>query len=71
MSGLTGYLQEGEGFDRAAAEAAAMGPEGMQALITSAEAWHDAAVAGGEDPVWAREATQRTIAAYTGTEAGS
>lgn len=40
-------------------------PEGLQFLTASGQAWGEADIAGGEDPVAARGAAERTIAAYT------
>ena len=44
-----------------------MSDEGKAFMRGSAEAWGEAAIAGGADPAWARAAAARTIAAYTGS----
>jgi hypothetical protein len=38
--------------------------EARRLMTLSSERWHDAAVAGGEEPAQARAAADRTTAAY-------
>jgi uncharacterized protein YndB with AHSA1/START domain len=41
-----------------------MSKEFMHFLVQCSETWGQAAIAGGEDPAWARAATDRNMAAY-------
>lgn len=43
-------------------------PEGRQFVASLSEDWGRAAIAGGEDPAWARSAAARTTAFYMGEE---
>lgn len=71
LMGLALYLATGDAFDRVEAEQATMSPEGIQFMTGSSNAWAEAAIAAGEDPVWAREAADRTTGFYTGTSSES
>ncbi len=71
LLGLALYVSSGEDLDRAEVEQATMSPDGIQFITGSSDAWADAAIAAGEDPVWAREAAARTTAFYTGTSSES
>ncbi len=65
LLGLALHLETGEPVDRKAVEASFMSPEGLDFARKSAAAWGEASIAGGEDPVWAREAAERTASFYT------
>ena len=71
LMGLSLYLASGDAFDRAEAEQVTMSPEGIQFMTGSSNAWAQAAIAGGEDPVWAQEAADRTTGFYTGASSES
>lgn len=63
LLGLALHVERGTAIDPASLETA---PEVLEYSAAASERWGDAAVAGGEDPEWARAAAQRTAAFYTG-----
>ena len=67
LGGLGLHLASGEAVDPAESAAWAASDEGRAFMTRSSEAWRDASVAAGADPDEAREAADRTTAAYTGT----
>jgi uncharacterized protein YndB with AHSA1/START domain len=64
--GLGRHLETGETVDRDAGMAWVMSDAGKAYMRTSAKAWAEAHIAGGENPDVARGMADRTIAAYTG-----
>ncbi|HEX6257417.1 MAG TPA: SRPBCC family protein [Euzebyales bacterium] len=66
LLGLATHLTEGSAVDPDAAAAWAASDEGRWFMGRSSELWRDASVAAGTDPQAAREAADRTTAAYTG-----
>lgn len=67
LAGLTLHLSSGQPVDAAESAAWATSDDGREFMTRSSEAWRDASVAAGTDPAAAREAADRTTAAYTGT----
>ncbi|MEA5362676.1 SRPBCC family protein [Amycolatopsis sp., V23-08] len=66
LVGLVLHLADpGTAVDAEAAMAWMMSPEGIRFMTASGEAWYEADVAAGADPVNARGAADRTLAAYT------
>ena len=66
LVGLTLHLSTGEAVDPAEGMAWMTSEEGRRFYAESSEAWSAANVASGEDERRAREAADRTTAAYTG-----
>ncbi|MFF9210680.1 MULTISPECIES: SRPBCC family protein [unclassified Streptomyces] len=66
LVGLTLHLSTGEAVDPAEGMAWMTSEEGRRFYAESSEAWYAANVASGEDERRAREAADRTTAAYTG-----
>lgn len=66
LVGLTLHLRTGAAVDPAEAMAWMGSEEGRRFYTESSEAWYAANVAGGEDEHRARQAADRTTAAYTG-----
>jgi len=64
--GLGRHLETGATVDQEAAMAWVRSDAGKAYMRTSAKAWGEAHIAGGENPVVARGMADRTIAAYTG-----
>jgi hypothetical protein len=54
-------------MDPAEGQAWAASPEGKRFMTLSSENWRAASVEAGTDPAEAKEAADRTTAAYTGT----
>ncbi|WP_306187590.1 MULTISPECIES: SRPBCC family protein [unclassified Streptomyces] len=67
LRGLSLHLATGAPLDAQEFMAWAGSEEGRRFMTASSEAWRAANVAGGEDETAAREAADRTTAAYTGT----
>jgi uncharacterized protein YndB with AHSA1/START domain len=67
LAGLALHLSSGQPVDPAESAAWATSDEGREFMTRSSGAWRDASVAAGTDPGAAREAADRTTAAYTGT----
>lgn len=67
VAGLNVHLTSGQPVDPADSAAWAASDEGRAFMTRSSEAWRDASVAAGTDATAAREAADRTTAAYTGT----
>ncbi len=65
LLGLGMHLASGEAVDPELAANYLTWPEGIAFARASAAGWADAAAADGDDPVQAREAAERTVAAYT------
>jgi uncharacterized protein YndB with AHSA1/START domain len=65
LMGLSLHLTSGEPNDPAESAAWAASEEGRRFATLSGEAWGEAHIAGGEPESAAREAADRTIAAYT------
>ena len=63
LLGLGEHIRTGEAV---AAEADPMGPDGMEYMTRSSDAWYEADVAAGTGADDARARADRTIAAYTG-----
>jgi hypothetical protein len=63
--GLTLHLSSGAPVDPAEAAAWATSEEGRRFMTESSERWYEAAVEAGDDPKTARDAADRTTAAYT------
>ncbi|MFF4791174.1 SRPBCC family protein [Streptomyces sp. NPDC001276] len=68
LIGLTRHLASGAPVDSREAMAWVSSEEGRRFVAASSEGWYAANVASGEDPARAREAADRTTAAYTGAE---
>jgi uncharacterized protein YndB with AHSA1/START domain len=66
LLGLSGHLGSGVGVSPENAEAWLVSPDGLAFMTASCHAWRDADIAYGTDPVAAREAADRCLAAYTG-----
>jgi uncharacterized protein YndB with AHSA1/START domain len=67
LHGMDLYLKGGGvGVDHGAAHAWMASEEGKAFMRTSANAWAEAHIAGGEDPQVARGMAERSAAAYTG-----
>jgi len=66
LVGLGLHLESGGSFDPQAGMAWAASDEGKRFMRTSAAAWADAHIAGGEDEAVARGMADRTAAFYTG-----
>lgn len=64
--GLALHLASGEPVDPAEVAAWNASDDGRRFTTLSSEGWRDAYVAAGADPAAAREAAERTTAAYTG-----
>jgi uncharacterized protein YndB with AHSA1/START domain len=73
LMGLATHLAEGAAIDPAEAAAWTTSDDGRWFMVRSSDLWYDASVAAGADPQAAREAADRTTAAYTGAapESGS
>ena len=70
LMGLAQHLGPGAPSVEPATAMAWMGSdEGLAFMARSSDAWADAAIAGGDDEIAARAAADRTIAAYTGSDA--
>jgi uncharacterized protein YndB with AHSA1/START domain len=65
LMGLGIHLASGEAVDPDVAANFLTWPEGAEFARLSAARWADAAVADGDEPGQAREAAERTVAAYT------
>ena len=66
LMGLTLHLESGgKAVDPAEVMAWQASEDGREFMTRSGNAWYDATVAAGDDPVAARAAADRTIAAYT------
>lgn len=65
LLGLGMHLASGESVDPELAANFLTRPDGIAFARASAAGWADAAAADGDDPVEAREAAERTVAAYT------
>ncbi|WP_108252808.1 SRPBCC domain-containing protein [Planctomonas deserti] len=65
LLGLGMHLASGESVDPDLAANFLTWPEGIAFARASASGWADAAAADGDDPLQAREAAERTVAAYT------
>jgi uncharacterized protein YndB with AHSA1/START domain len=65
LLGLAIHLETGEPVNREEMMASMMSEEGLDFVRKSAAAWGEASIAGGEDPVWAKEAAERTATFYT------
>lgn len=63
---LTIHLSTGRTVDPAAGQEWMASDDGRRFLQLSGEAWHEANLAAGADPGWARAAADRCLAAYTG-----
>ena len=68
LLGLGMHLQSGRPVDREAVAAWLASDAAREFMTLSSDAWRDAAVAAGDDEAAARDAADRTIAAYTGAE---
>jgi uncharacterized protein YndB with AHSA1/START domain len=66
LMGLATHLAEGTAIDRAEAAAWTTSDDGRWFMVRSSDLWCDASVQAGADPQAAREAADRTTAAYTG-----
>ncbi len=64
--GLALHLDSGATVDHDAVEAWSAGDDGRAFMSRCGDAWYDAEVAGGTDPVDARERADRTVAFFTG-----
>jgi uncharacterized protein YndB with AHSA1/START domain len=70
IMGLTLHLSSGAPVDSAEAMQWLSSEEGRRFVSLLSEQWCEADIAAGADPVEAKEAADRTTAAYTATEAG-
>ena len=68
LTGLMLHLASRAAVDAAAVEQWTASDEGRRFTALSGQGWGDADIAGGADPLTARAAAARTIAAYTGSE---
>ena len=68
LTGLVLHLASRAAVDAAAVEQWTASDEGRRFTALSGQGWCDADIAGGADPLTARAAAARTIAAYTGSE---
>ncbi len=66
LVGLTIHLSTGRAVDPVAGQEWMASEEGRRLMKLSGEAWHEANVAAGADPAWARAAADRCVAAYMG-----
>lgn len=66
LLGLSNHLGSGVGVSPENAEAWMVSSDGIAFMTASCHAWRDADIAFGTDPVAAREAADRCLAAYTG-----
>ncbi|MDQ1653809.1 MAG: hypothetical protein QOI35_3009 [Cryptosporangiaceae bacterium] len=66
LLGLAPHLATGKSMDPAEGQAWAASPEGKRFMTLSSESWRAASVEAGTDPAEAKEAADRTTAAYTG-----
>jgi uncharacterized protein YndB with AHSA1/START domain len=66
LMGLATHLTEGGTIDQGAAMGWAMSDDGRWFMGRSSDLWCDASVAAGTDPQAARDAADRTTAAYSG-----
>jgi uncharacterized protein YndB with AHSA1/START domain len=64
--GLTLHLTSGTAVDHEAVEAWSAGEDGRTFMSRCGDAWFDAEVAAGTDPVVARARADRTVAFFTG-----
>jgi uncharacterized protein YndB with AHSA1/START domain len=69
LIGLDRHVPGGAVVDPAEAQAWTASEAGRSFTRASSDAWCDAAIAGGADPVWCRAAADRTTAAYLGDPA--
>jgi uncharacterized protein YndB with AHSA1/START domain len=65
LIGLGVHLDTGEAVNPAEGAAFATTPAGVEFVQLAATGWREAAIADGDEPGAAREAGERTIAAYT------
>lgn len=65
LVGLGLHLESGAVVDPVAAAAFTISSAGVEFVALAATGWADAAVGGGDDPVAARAAGERTVAFYT------
>ncbi len=65
LLGLGLHLDSGEAVDPALAAGLLTSAEGVEFVRTAAEGWASAAAADGDETTAAREAAERTVAAYT------
>ncbi len=66
LVGLSIHLATGEPVDKTAFEAWSTSDDGKRFMTLSSDGWRDASVAAGTDPAEAKQAADRTTAAYTG-----
>jgi len=67
--GLAHHFTIDEARDPATTAAWMVGPDGVAFMTGSSNAWGEAAIAGGDDPVAARAAAERCADAYIGPPA--
>jgi uncharacterized protein YndB with AHSA1/START domain len=68
LRALAEHLSTGEAVDPAQAAAWAAGPEGVEFMTRSSDAWAQASIRAGEDAEQAIAAAARCLAAYTAAE---
>lgn len=66
LVGLTIHLATGEAVDPTAGQEWMASEDGRRFTKLSAEAWHEANLAAGADPAWAKAASDRCVTAYLG-----
>lgn len=66
LVGLTIHLSTGGTVEQSAGQEWMASEDGRRFMKLSGEAWHEANVAAGADPAWARAAANRCVAAYLG-----
>ncbi len=66
LVGLAVHLSTGEAVDASAGQKWMGSEDGRRFMKLSGEAWHEANLAGGADPGWARAAADRCLVAYLG-----
>jgi uncharacterized protein YndB with AHSA1/START domain len=66
LLGLSSHLGSGAGVSPQDAQVWMVSPDGIAFMTASCHAWRDADIAYGTDPIAAREAADRCLAAYTG-----
>jgi uncharacterized protein YndB with AHSA1/START domain len=71
LMGLGRHLDTGQPVDPHVAIAFPASPEGAQFIRTAAAGWADAAIADGDEPGTAQQASARTVAFYTPPEAAA
>lgn len=64
LVGLAIHVSTGESLDPTFGQQWLATEDGRRFTQLASEAWHDANVAGGADPEWARAAADRAAAAY-------